>query len=320
MSDVVFVSHASAIYYLTHRGFSNLRKTSLIPSKGQRPSPRQARNAIERLGLPDESHLDVATACQDDRRYSARVRPHLCAYTYGGDYLRFDSEICVAKPELAYLQTAETLSVQELVLLGYELCGCFVTNDGEFSRAAPVAYVGNLKSYADVHRNARGYRKAQRALSYVCDGSASPRESQLAALLCAPKGLGGYGLPLPELNAEIPLNNTERELLSKQRLYCDLLWRTADVAVEYDSDLFHSNTQKINDDSLRRNVLKRTGISVIDVTNTQMRKASALHGIARQISMELGQKPNTALSEKWKLKNKAFHELVVYGNAANKLL
>lgn len=40
---------------------------------------------------------------------------------------------------------------------------------------------------------------------------------------------------------------------------CDLLWPTASLCVEYDSDMFHTGSQKIARDARRRNALASLG-------------------------------------------------------------
>ena len=50
-----------------------------------------------------------------------------------------------------------------------------------------------------------GARRAARYARYVQDCSASPMETNLFLLLCLPTSEGGYGLPLPELNADLPI-------------------------------------------------------------------------------------------------------------------
>ncbi len=52
----------------------------------------------------------------------------------------------------------------------------------------------------------RGAAKAAKALRYVADNSASPRETKKAILLGLPMMYGGYGLGIPRMNYEVKAN------------------------------------------------------------------------------------------------------------------
>ena len=58
-------------------------------------------------------------------------------------------------------------------------------------------------------------------------------------LLCLPYSLGGYGLPHPTMNAEMPLPKNVAAT-GRSSLRCDLYWPAVRLDVEYDSAEFHS--------------------------------------------------------------------------------
>lgn len=319
MSSRVFVGYAAAAYRLLHYGNLGLRKSSVLPINGQSIDAIRAQNASRQLALPDDACLDICVLADLDRRKSLLCHPHVCRFAEEGDFMRFRDDIYIARPELVFLQMANALSVCELILLGYELCGTFATQDSIFSRTNPLTTKQRLEDFVKQRAGERGTKKAREALRYVIDGSASPREIQLAALLCTSQKHGGYGFPLPALNGKIDLDAHQQRVLGRRFLRCDILWRQANLAIEYDSDAFHCGAEKINDDSLRRNILRRTGITVIDVTNAQLRKAEAFHEIAIQVENALGITLIGRRPHAWNARNQSFRRLLFCERALDRL-
>lgn len=319
MDSPLFLGHATAAYYLLHNGVRGLRRSHSLPRNGLGSSSARIGEARDALGLPREARLDECVLVEQDKRKSAGRRSHICRYASEGDYLCAGDNVYIATPKLAFLQLADTLSVPELVLLGLELCGTYVSEDGEFSRDKPLASVCELREYVGCHDGARGARKAREALRFIADGSASPRESQLFVLLCLSQKWGGYGLPAPMLNARIDLTSQQRRVAGRGHLRCDLFWSDAQLAVEYDSDAFHTGSTKINGDSLRRNVLRSAGVSVIDVTNGQLKKAEALHEIALQVDHLLNSDAICRRKPGWMARNAMLRQLVINESALDRL-
>ena len=319
MSSRVFVGYAAAAYRLLHCGNLGLRKSSVLPKSGQTIDAVRARSVLKLLALPDKARLDTCVLTDSDRRKSLFCRPHVCKFAEEGDYMGFGDDVYVACPELVFLQMADALSVCELILLAYELCGSFATQDNVFSRGNPLTTKQRLEDYIKQRTGEHGVKKAQEALRYVVDGSASPRETQLATLLCASQKYGGYGFPLPALNGRIDLEERQQRVLGRRFLRCDILWRQANLVIEYDSDAFHCGAEKINEDSLRRNVLRRTGITVIDVTNGQLRKAEAFHEIAIQVEDELGVAVIGRRASVWNGRNQSLRRLLFCESALDRL-
>lgn len=314
MNAPLFIGYGSAVYRLFHCGMRGLRKSRAIPLPGDSPGAKRAVEARRLAGLPDDSRVDVCVVRDRDKRKGAAIRSRKCAWAGDGDYLSLGNDIYIACPELAFLQSAETLSVPELAFLGLELCGAYVSRDGAFERNRPPTCREALAEYLDRHAGVRGVGKAREALEFVVDGSASPRESQCVALLCLPQRFGGYGFKLPQVNAKVNLNAGQRRMLGKSYLRCDLLWEERMLAIEYDSDSCHSGAEKINDDSLRRNVLRTIGITVIDVTNAQIKSAEAFHGIAVQVERLLGCRVLARRTSAWRGKNRALRDALLRGD------
>jgi hypothetical protein len=69
----------------------------------------------------------------------------------------------------------------------------------------------------------------------------------------------------------------------------DLLWDDAHLAIEYDSDAFHTASRRIANDARRRDVLTELGYRVITVTTEHMRSAPEIERVATLVAKHLGQ-------------------------------
>ena len=195
----------------------------------------------------------------------------------------------VSSPEMCFLQMAGQMPLVGLIELGYELCGTYsipVAGDPNvpergFYYREPLMSAQSLKDFLARMPGVRGHQKAQRALRYLLDGSASPMETKLAILLTLPYKLGGFGLIQPELNSRIIPTKSARWSSSKAFYTCDLYWSDYDLAVEYDSASFHTGSKRIADDSKKRNALVLMGITVITVTTQQLYDKIEFEKIAR---------------------------------------
>jgi len=109
-------------------------------------------------------------------------------------------------------------------------------------------------------------------------------ETKLSMLLTLPYKLGGYGLPRPELNSRIIPLQSARKSSSKKYYSCDLYWPEYELAVEYDSTLFHTGSERIADDSKKRNALALMGVTVITVTKQQLYSSVEFEKVAKVLA------------------------------------
>lgn len=198
----------------------------------------------------------------------------------------------VSTPEFCFLQMANWLSVTQLILLGYELCGTYVLIDKGPAprRDAPLTTVAKLRTFAEGATNARGRKKALRALHSVLDRSASPMESVLAMLLSLPYGLGGYGLAQPSLNFRVDVPSRFRKLADRTYCACDLCWPEARLAVEYDSRLHHADPERQESDARRRGTLTSLGFTVVTVSRAQLMDSGSFNRLSHQLAKLLGKR------------------------------
>ena len=203
-------------------------------------------------------------------------------------FLGGDAYAC--SPAFAFVRSAVELDFAEQVLLGYEITGTYRLNSSSeqgFFSAPPLASCQALTAITS-QGNLLGANKAENALRFVSPGSASPMETALAMLLSMPKAKGGYGLPLPQLNAAVEVPKGDWRVAYGRQFRCDLLWPTADLCVEYDSDMFHTGSQRIAHDARRRNALASLGFTVITATKSQVTSVPGLDQLASQVAKGIG--------------------------------
>lgn len=199
----------------------------------------------------------------------------------------------VSTPEFCFLQMASRISLTKLIQLGFELCGTYALVDPRkpaVAREAPLTSVAALRAFLGCAPEVHGRKKALRAVQYIRDGSASPMETAVALLLCLPYRLGGYGLTWPLLNHRIDVPQTARRMASKSYCVCDLYWPEARVAVEYDSNLWHSESSQIVRDSKRRNTLIAMGLTVVTITGHQVWDGGELNSAAHLLAKLTGKR------------------------------
>jgi len=201
---------------------------------------------------------------------------------------------------------ADELPLIKLIELGLELCGTYSLPikdeykpgveraeaiDHTTYNHPPLTSAKALKAFLNRMKGVNGQKKAQRALRYITNGSGSPMETILFMLLTLPHKLGGYGLPLPELNKRIdPGKAARHRLIGSGKTYykCDIFWPKANLAVEYDSKTYHTNEERIIEDAKRRRELDAIGIRVETVTSNQILSITEFEIVARQIARKLG--------------------------------
>ena len=207
-------------------------------------------------------------------------------------FMRIEDGLYVSTPEMAFCEMASVLSLERLIALGFELCGTY-RRASTFGLArydaTPLTSPGALASFIEKSPQFKGVKKARRALSCILAGSASPRESELAILLCLPYSLGGYGLPHPTMNAEMPLPKNVAAT-GRSSLRCDLYWPAARLDVEYDSAEFHSAERLLANDSMRRIALESMDVTSVNLTAEHLRRASLFDEAAQGIARILGKR------------------------------
>ena len=299
----ILITHKSALQYWRINGIT----------KKAKEHPQRARKAP--AGVPETSvllkgnlfglsmPLDVTVSTAASRRDSGLFRAHVypepmpdrCLVNIGEGFL-------VASPELCFFQMAAELPLVKLIELGYELCGTYALPSGgaadqaqkaegrvSFNRE-PLTSVKRLSAFLAQMSGKHGVKRAIQALQFTVDGSGSPMETILSILLVLPYRLGGYGLPLPEMNQRLDPSVAAVKNPGKRFYKCDLLWREHAVAAEYDSKQYHSEDSAIADDSIKRGDLDLSGIYVVTVTDRQVYQTEELDKVARRLAAKMGKR------------------------------
>ena len=292
----LFISHQSALEYW--RRLRKLPESSADRrSKCTLPCRPSKIDQIDFPGFILPIHVMIGN--RDARQHSIIVKQHLfCGETPIGCFMNIGNGLMVSSPEFCFLQMAGQLTLIGLIELGYELCGTYsrpladdpsVPERGFYNRQ-PLTNIKKLKVFLDSIPGVKGHKKAARALQYLREGSASPMETKLAMFLTLPYMMGGYGFSLPELNMRIDLIKNARKYFNKNYYVCDLFWPDEKIAVEYDSDQQHTGSERIANDSGRRNALLSLGISVISVTKLQLYSRAGLERAARSIAVQMNKR------------------------------
>lgn len=266
------------------------------PSKAL-PQFSHARASSDALSLLKDTCPEVAVPVHcvvgkpGQRIHSSNFVSRVSGNLPAGSFCRIAKDVHVASPEALVLQMASILSLVELTLLVFELCGSYSVDKAEqagFRKRPALTTVAKIARYLEKAEGLRGVKQARRAIAMACDNSASPMESKLVMLLCLPSSMGGYEAPLPVLNQRIDID--QRKLTSSGRSYfvADLLWRGKRLIVEYDSEEYHSNELRIADDVSRRNALDAMGYRVISLRKKHVFDAREFEQEANRILRHLG--------------------------------
>ena len=305
----VYVQGASALaYYRTGNAPDDIQQCSanVRNLKGASSSKAELANVgVWRLGIGEPScerplEVLVRSAGQRSRLRAIRAR------VWSGDvprtaFRQAGKELYVSSPEFVFLQMAPKLGLPQLVAPGMELCGTYRrnvelahidSNECGFETAyhvQPLTTPKRLRGFLDSVGSGTGRSAALNALKYVLPNSASPMETVLYLLLCLPRRLGGYALPLPALNPSIVLSRSGRKHTLRSVARPDLFWRLFHLDLEYDSEEFHG-VDRIANDSMRRKALERMGIEVIQITTDELRSTSLFHATAMRLARRLGKR------------------------------
>lgn len=220
------------------------------------------------------------TVTKGSERYQIKgCNIHLCQTRLPRGAVVIRNEEMVASPELVFLQLATKLNIHKLILLGLQLCS---HPPGRPSHA--VTTKKKLNSFITKASRHRGQLKALRAIKYIEDGSASIMESVAYMILTLPHALGGYGIGGATFNFEIKLREQVGKRLGQQRCFVDLYYKSAKLAVEYDSFTFHNSPSKQGRDAIRSVILNRHGIEVMHLNTIQLYDKNACSDFAFQLA------------------------------------
>lgn len=231
-----------------------------------------------------------------------------------GSFRKLRQGLFVSTPERCYIELARTLDLNELVLLGFELCGFYVFvphgNDDYTEIAEPLTSVGKLKHEVSLYPGVPGVATALKALSWVLDFSRSPMETISEQRLVRQVHAGGYKVKTPQPNAPFRLGTAAAKMAGRESFTCDLLWPEERVALEYDSKEHHSDPEQAAYDAERASIIEFDGGSLISVTPRIEQSVERFDAMARRLFKLLGmryRKPTAGqMSKKLELRRKLY--------------
>lgn len=257
-------------------------------------SPNDVRRLAELFPeMPAPYHLLVCST--KSRRPLDEAVMHTCTQALPRrSYREIADNVYAPCPELCFLQMARRNDLLRLVRAGYRLCARYCvqrdSRDGTtvLRERAPITTPEAITKYLDRAESVHGAILARRASKHVLGNAASPPEIDLAMKLSLPHRLGGFGLPHPVLNKRIELQARVRGIADKQWHEADLLWPDAKLVIEYDSDQFHRESSRFDEDAAKRTTLESMGYRVITVTNAILKNPHSLERVALSASKQLG--------------------------------
>jgi hypothetical protein len=184
-------------------------------------------------------------------------RPHVVVHRMKlyDDEITTLNGIRLTTPERTWLDLAETLTVDELVVAGDS---CVRIPRLEFEgRDEPLCTLADLQRMIDRHKGKRGLRKAKEAIRLIRIGSDSPQESLLRLAIMR------AGLPEPDVNVPIACNDGGR------RIQPDLSYRKHRIGIEYEGE-GHGDEAQIVRDIARSERYEELGWTEIRISKRHM--------------------------------------------------
>ncbi|MBQ9814542.1 MAG: hypothetical protein IJM53_02500 [Lachnospiraceae bacterium] len=216
-------------------------------------------------------------------------------------------KVLVACPELCFVQLAPQLHFEELVYLGFELCGTYVFDKfaaaGQLRREQ-IATADSIRDYVSQAHDMKGLIKARQAARYLIDNSNSPMESKIVTNAVLPFFRGGYAVPFPVLNERAQLTVKGEKALRQDEVVPDALWRRQRVTLEYDSDLTHLSSEQHDRDQNRSNAVTASDFKGISFTRADFKNPENSYMAFTTLRGVLGMRDEEATLRKYADKRK----------------
>lgn len=254
------------------------------PSPAQRWTPRAFDLGLIGLSGPfaEKSPLFVAVP---EARLRIRTAGVTCA-TYTklpeGAFVEIGDGICIACPELVYLEMGQQMSPMVQLLLGCELCGTYSRDprdprDGEVAFGLrPVTSPQKIAEFARGCGKIHGAAQSREALPHVLQNAWSPMETLTACLLTLNAGWLGYDLGPVTLNPRIEVDQDATRVP-------DILFDGTHLGVNYDGSAHLDERARLVDDKRRTRELLASGYAVLPMTSEDLSQRGGFDAFALQV-------------------------------------
>lgn len=270
---------------------------------------RHAPSEIKRLlTATNTSPVHLLVASESDC-HECSVAYHICKASLPvGSFMWLCEGVLIPTWPLYFvLKCRDEPSLSARLMVGMELCGSYghlvigdrttdafyrqPKRDAEgklvakwnYPKIKPAINCTALQNYMGQLSSMKGLARANEALRYMLDGSASPTESAFALMATMPCRLGGYGFAGMELNPEIKVPDDKRHLTRFDVYHPDGYLRALETDLEYESDENHSGPRAVSRDKARRNDIQALGIEVKDVTWEMLSHVGSLDLLFEQL-------------------------------------
>ena len=264
-----------------------MSRPAIYPCNGIRPAITKSEvdDFAERyaLALPLTIAIEDKTQSRSNKLAQCRTPG---TRTLNNKLIEIEPGVYLPKPEVVFRQMCSILKPVEAILLGYELCSTFAIKrfcTQKLITTRPLATLETLGFEAERMCETGNNQRMRRVLKYVHEGAASPPEIELSMKLGLPHCYGGFALKEHLLNPALVLSEQAQKLSEKSFCRPDLYLPSIDMDIEYDSYEWHSDSDKQAEDLRRRNALRYDGHEVRVVKFENLRDASWLTNLARDI-------------------------------------
>ncbi len=343
--DAIVISHATALRAIRHARsvYRSLPWEPLAHGEQKSVLKHASSNAslidlehLQRLEIVENgepSPLDLIVTKPADRRTNKRCVSHLLAKPLpGGSLLKVTDGIYCTSPALTAAQLSLSRSMPETTMLLLEFLGSYsmpveiaaeynhiharnVTDQGNqvAFKCDPAMTISSLNAITRWAASS-AYSTYRTSASLAVEGSASPMESLVYAMLGFPMRFGGFGCAsLPKggilLNHRIDFTSAARQL-SSQMPYaiCDCYIPSAKIDLEYNG-FYHDDRRSREHDERRNNGLKAMGINVLVLNKEQAQDLDALETMARLAYRNAGKRFRYQFNGYWKRQRSLLTEL-----------
>ena len=297
-----------------------------VYSIDEKTTPCSVRNVTESdaslLNVPKDAIEDICSYGQRihvlvdnaaKRTKSSRLVFHVHNRPFPkGAFRRYSQTVLIASPELCYLEMACEVDFVKLVEVGFFMCGTYTLNPNveKINGKDPLSTKQKILSFINRMGSVRGCAIARKALELVYEGSASPRETKMAILLCFPVKMGGYGFKPPLMNYRIDFSDEEQKLFGRPYVVLDLYWPEYHFGIEYDGGEGHSDEKGLSRDRRKSGELNYLGINVLRVDKEQLSNPYQVYVLAVKCARMMGKYLRKPTKSQWVHHRELFNKLM----------